>query len=326
MMKSSSTSLAARRIETLIIVIGIRRSGLHACVQWLTGLYPGHVRMINDPDPHTSPSLNMVSEVSYEYDVRPDRIHGYTTPAVLREYALNIYLNAHAHLPRFMRGLARRILHLMDPLVKTVEVPPPPPFFEPDSDTPATHIILFENLTPAEAANKVPAWVADYLALHPGVRAPDNVRQVIVLRHPWNGLASNIQSKEKNLVVLPAYGSTWLEFAREVADETNHLAAFGSKPVPILYDHWISSIENRREIASQLGREHNDIGLSKMSHRGGGSSFDGLAEGCPPLGADVTRRWQRHRNHPLMLVMQRDPEINRLCTALQFDLTMPPEK
>jgi hypothetical protein len=43
--------LIVTRMPRLISVIGLRRSGLHAVVNWLIGLHPGRVRLVNDQPP-----------------------------------------------------------------------------------------------------------------------------------------------------------------------------------------------------------------------------------------------------------------------------------
>jgi len=62
----------------------------------------------------------------------------------------------------------------------------------------------------------------------------------------------------------------WKRHAQEFAGVTNHL----ENKVCISFDAWFSNQNYRKQISQKLNLEFTDAGFSKISNKGGGSSFD----------------------------------------------------
>ncbi len=123
---------------------------------------------------------------------------------------------------------------------------------------------------------------------------------VIVMRDPFNLLASRLQTKPRegglNFSMLEVYSrryslpELWIAYAKESLNETNHLP---NKKVVINYNQWFVDINYRRNIADLLKIEFSDRGLNDISVSGRGSSFDGTNYAGSATKMDVLNRWQR---------------------------------
>ncbi len=92
----------------------------------------------------------------------------------------------------------------------------------------------------------------------------------------------------------------WISYAKECLGETTYLE---NHKVVINYNLWFSDIEYRKRLANQLGLTFSDAGLYEVSEAGGGSSFekrklDGKAEKMK-----VLNRWEDFIENPIFLGM-----------------------
>jgi len=81
----------------------------------------------------------------------------------------------------------------------------------------------------------------------------------------------------------------WISYAKECLGETSFLS---SKKVFINYNKWFSDITYRKEIAAQLNIEFTDDGFNDVSISGRGSSFDGTKHTGEAYKMDVLNRWK----------------------------------
>ena len=81
----------------------------------------------------------------------------------------------------------------------------------------------------------------------------------------------------------------WISYAKECLGETSHLK---NKKIFINYNKWFVDVKYRQEISDQLGISFSDDGLNDVSPAGRGSSFDGAKYAGEAYKMDVLNRWQ----------------------------------
>lgn len=300
----------------LITVIGQRRSGLHAVVNWLIGLHQNRVRYINDPVDHL-PLKPESFQVYYDYDVNPQAIHLRPTPHLIKCKARSLNWSVAVNLPWPWNGIARRILKkYWEPLVENKVIHLPTADGS-DDLIPETHILLFENIAPERAAEVLPDWLASYRQFHE-LPPADRENLFIVARSPWNCLASTIKRPmtiPPRPVMPENVEALWTSYAKEIAGETKQFTSDYWEIQPLVYDLWIAQSAIRAEMAQKLGCNPHDLGISSTSLHGGGSSFTDRNP-IPSTIDELTNRWRQLQQHPLMQSMLSSPEIKRLAPKL----------
>ncbi|MGK7889063.1 MAG: hypothetical protein AB4042_06985 [Leptolyngbyaceae cyanobacterium] len=91
---------------------------------------------------------------------------------------------------------------------------------------------------------------------------------ILVLRDPYNTFASWFKSGWE---VTPLILELWKDYAKEFLGITHYLP---EKKVLVNFNRWFQEQDYRQQISTQLGLQFSDVGLAKVSHHGGGSSFD----------------------------------------------------
>lgn len=122
---------------------------------------------------------------------------------------------------------------------------------------------------------------------------------VIVMRDPFNLLASRLQTKPRedgvNFSMLEVYSrryslpELWISYAKECLSETNFLP---NNKLVINYNQWFLDCNYRQQIARRLKLEFSDRGLNDVSASGRGSSFDGAKYAGNAAQMDVINRWK----------------------------------
>ena len=88
----------------------------------------------------------------------------------------------------------------------------------------------------------------------------------------------------------------WVTYAKECLGETNYLK---NKKIAINYNLWFSSLEYRKSISGQLGLDFSDEGFNEVVRAGGiGSSFDQTAFAGRADKMDVLGRWKILADNP----------------------------
>lgn len=87
----------------------------------------------------------------------------------------------------------------------------------------------------------------------------------------------------------------WIDFAREYLGETQHLKNI---KVPINYNLWTQDKDYRKKIAQMLDLEFSDDGFNEVMTNGGGSSFDGTDLSGKASKMPVHERWKSFANDP----------------------------
>ena len=148
---------------------------------------------------------------------------------------------------------------------------------------------------------------------------------VLILRNLYDHYASFISIHNDYKHALPTKRATrnltsvngfhlelWKMYAREMI-EPKHLPP---DTIRVYYDSWIQSSDYRKEIAAKFGFFSNGEAYRKVSHYGGGSSFDGTKfHGCAPQ-MKLRNRWEQisvTEQSLLLDAISKDEEIQELC-------------
>ena len=300
-----------------ILLTGLRRSGLHACVNNLMGHFPGEVFFINNPD-FAAPDLE---KFRYSYEVTEERIREMVTEKFIRKQTVNMNFAAVNRLPWPLAGAGRRFMEwYWKDQIETAPVTWPAMIAKPKA-VPDTRIILVENSSMHDFAHEMPGWLkrqnlGQEQAGHVGMDVG------IILRSPWNCLASELRKKGGHTLhhQIPADGikEAWKGLAREALGQTKILEKAGFTPWVLVYDHYFASRDYREKVAARFSVPPNETGMGLVSEFGNGSSFDGLTY----TGGirKTAERWKHFADHPLMKAMQADAELMDLAAQLGLKL------
>lgn len=94
----------------------------------------------------------------------------------------------------------------------------------------------------------------------------------------------------------------WISYAKECLNETSF--ATGRK-VFVNYNRWFSDLSYRKEIAAQLSLDFTDKGYDYVSSSGRGSSFDGFSYLGRARQMDVLNRWRQISDNNVFLDLVR---------------------
>lgn len=125
-------------------------------------------------------------------------------------------------------------------------------------------------------------------------------KNVLVVRNPYNNLASSIAYHEKNgtckdIRIDNSFKSLWKQYAKEFLNITQLL---GSNKVVILYDYFISSKKYRQMKSEELGLNP-DLDYLNTIYMGGGSSFTNDDK-------TYAQRYFNYMKHPAMIALFND--------------------
>jgi hypothetical protein len=145
--------------------------------------------------------------------------------------------------------------------------------------------------------------------------AASNVRHILLLRAPFNWLASRIKrySTSNNSRHYPDL-KLWTKYANEFLRQTNYL----TNAVLINYNQWFLSESYRRQIARQLNMKYNDETLNRIPQFGR-SSFDRSKFRHNAREMEVLNRWQNLSDDHMELflhLLSTKQEVFDLCKTL----------
>lgn len=128
---------------------------------------------------------------------------------------------------------------------------------------------------------------------------------VIILRDPYNWIASRIKLKQKiqDISVDNQIIDLWKQYAREFLGETNIL---GEQKVCVNYNKFIIDQNYQKEICDMLGIAHEKMSLDHQLNFGFGSSFTGLEKSDP---SSYNNRYKNYNNHPIFKMLISDPLV-----------------
>lgn len=305
-------------MSRVILLAGLRRSGLHASANALMGHFPGTVDLINDPG--LDFAEDPIERRRYRYRVSPESIEARLSPALVRRLAITAMLESTAELPFGLRGMMRRwLVRSMVPIAD--RRPSPMPTFAPADGPADTVLVVLENALPQVLAEQLPVWLERNAELLGTDVAPREIG--FVMRSPWNCLASHLQRPQlapPRPIRPEEVRGHWKAFAREAKGVVAPLAAAGWTTWILNYDRYFSVVEERGRVAARWGVVPSELGLRAMADFGGGSSFSGRT--VPERGLVTGARWQAFRQHPCMRALLTDEELIMMARELGF---MPPD-
>jgi hypothetical protein len=296
-----------------IFLTGLRRSGLHACINSLMGHFPGEACLINDP---CFENQNL-ERYRYSYEVTESAIRELVTENFLRKRAIKQNFSAVNRLPWPLAGAGRRFMDWC--WKKQIEASPVdwPSLIAGPKTEPDTRIILIENSSIQDYAREMPAWLKRQ-NWTPGGVVPKEKEVGIILRSPWNCLASNLRFKFKHIapreIPHKAIKDAWKDLAREALGQTKTPEKAGFTPRCLVYHHYFASRDSREEVAARFGVPVNETAIKIIASFGSGSSFDGMN-----LTGEIRKtsaRWKQSEEHPLMKEMRADAKLMSLAAHL----------
>ncbi|MDJ0845042.1 hypothetical protein [Crocosphaera sp.] len=108
----------------------------------------------------------------------------------------------------------------------------------------------------------------------------------------------------------------WLQYAREFIGETNFLKI----KVCLNFNQWFSDASYRQELAEKIQINFTDSNLNKVASYGKGSSFDNNVYDGNAQKMNVLERWQNYRNDPQYLSIIKSKELEHYSRKI-FDFT-----
>lgn len=160
----------------------------------------------------------------------------------------------------------------------------------------ACTIVSFEDS--ANRTARPGTLLPDSLAPLPAdVAAAHDVHRLVILRDPYNTWASRVAANARAA-----------EFGRKLTSDPSWevfranwlaLAALAETPGwrPVLFNRWRADAAYRRAICAALGGTYSEATLDAVSHRGGGSSFEGVPR---PSYAGMLRQLPKYASGPFL--------------------------
>lgn len=124
---------------------------------------------------------------------------------------------------------------------------------------------------------------------------------VLILRDPYNLIASRLRASQSqgNMLTVKSISQTiadlWIEYAKEFVGDTQIL---NQTKVLVNYNQWVTDPDYRQALAQQLGIEFSDSGFTEVPKFGGGSSFDKTDFQGRATDMEVFRRWEAYAEDP----------------------------
>jgi hypothetical protein len=130
---------------------------------------------------------------------------------------------------------------------------------------------------------------------------------VLILRDPFNLAASRLQKGFTTVKSLSqTVADMWVDYAKEYLGETQYLRNI---KVVINYNQWVLDKRYRQAVAHQLGLEFSDAGLQEVPLFAGGSSFDRTIFSGSAAEMKLFQRWQYYTENKCYLEMVRNEEL-----------------
>lgn len=145
---------------------------------------------------------------------------------------------------------------------------------------------------------------------------------ILILRDPYNWLASSLKHKKSSRKQLIAKRDYFIRYMEQTLGEHDYL----DYPVTAInYNKWLSDFNYRKRICDSLNipyRGEPSHEKQAIQDFGGGSSFDGLAIDKEKLLSNVLRRWEKYRNDEFFNETLQHDHLIKL-TELFFNLKKP---
>lgn len=186
---------------------------------------------------------------------------------------------------------------------------------------------VFIGLTESMPLSDFPAKLSEYeeerssfCSEHGYVRFSADVQAILVIRDPFNHLASAMES-DGSWIEPEMFTSKWIEYAREYLGQTDYIGFPDGSKFWIDYNDWFQSCEYRMATSGRLGKPFTDEGLERVATQGGGSSFDGTNFDNNAQQMDVLSRWTSYMKNPVYQQYVRDEESLSVAEQAYPELT-----
>lgn len=138
---------------------------------------------------------------------------------------------------------------------------------------------------------------------------------VLVLRDPFNLLASRLKKNPDESVRSLKENVTemWISYAKEYLGETNYLK---NNKIGINYNQWVVDANYRKLIALKLGLTFSDIGINDVNSFGGGSSFDRQKFQGKATQMNVLNRWKYFANNEFYLSLLKNDTLHQYSSRI----------
>lgn len=168
--------------------------------------------------------------------------------------------------------------------------------------------------------------LADGPAPLPGTAAAGrDIHRLAILRDPYNTWASRVAANARAA-----------EFGRPLTSDPSWqlfrdnwlaMAALAGRPGwrAVLFNRWRDEAAYRRALCAELGGSYSEATLDAVSHRGGGSSFEGVPR---PSYAAMLRQWPKYASGPFLRRLAAKPGhyLRRAVRAPQTGRAMAVER
>jgi hypothetical protein len=315
--------------EIDMVIVGLRRSGIHAIASWLIPHLEGTTRLVNDYEFDPTKHKGVLRGTVTNYFLTKN---GHTTefrfgPAMLPqplEYMGHHYTEWIASQAFWKRPLMAKVYRQMR---RSIRKGPQPKalidYQQCDDRVIANHnVFVIENMGIGPFCEAYSTWKHEvYQPFLKGLGMDPNRETYIIqiVREPWNQLASLLKRTPMDppRPLMPdAFLNAWLDYGREyVKGEHGQMNAL-ERVVRISYPEWFTSESYRMSLAMQMGLEATDYGMNTVPNFGGGSSFDLLDLSGQAHKMQVLSRWKAYQDHPLMHQLCANDEVKSLIQHL----------
>ena len=141
----------------------------------------------------------------------------------------------------------------------------------------------------------------------------DKVFNILILRDPYNLIASRIKFMRTNRVVRATKSTVnmWKQYAKEYLGETNIL---GKNKIVVNYNKFVTDKDYQKEIIDKLGLNHDNLSLEHIMGFGKGSSFTQQKPVTDKT--EYHERWKQFVDDKLFISLTNDPELKRLSNKI----------
>ena len=145
------------------------------------------------------------------------------------------------------------------------------------------------------------------------IKSASSSRFVMVLRDPYNWAASGYR---KGHPISELRVGLWMKYARQATGEVDYFG-IGDDARVVLYNHWFSDVDYRKEIAEWLDLPFTDEGLLVVPPFGLGSSFDLRSYNGRAQEMQVLDRWKVYADEPWFVqLFEEHPELEHYSKRL----------
>jgi len=281
-----------------IKVVGLRRSGNHAIINWIMAQCFGTVCFLNDIDPDGNPFLSYQGK----------KLKGRKKRSLLSGDRLKLYIMG-GGLFNPLRAFGGEGRKLCKKLTSFTLAALNKDFL----------LYSYENRPLKEIAQGKVEKFHDR-SLGKSLHRFD----ILVLRDPFNMVASMLKKTDKTELkkyreasITNARLDLWKEYAREFLGLTNYLT---NNKLVISFNKWTVNRQYRRSLAEKIGLKFTDHSMSSVSEFGKGSSFDGLKFNGQADKMKVLERWKEFETDEFYKNIFQDEEVAALSKEIFGDI------